>query len=56
MILVPPAANRHLARLRLALAAALWSEKTSTRYVITTDCVEIAVQPVTKVEIIGTAM
>lgn len=54
--LVPPAANRQRARLRLALAAALRSEKTSMRYVIMMDCVDTAVQPVTKVVMMGTAM
>ena len=53
--LVPPAANRHLAKFRLALAAADLSEKTSTRYVMMIDCVETAVQPVMNVEIMGIA-
>ena len=51
-----PAVNRHFARLRHALAAALGFEKTSTKYVITTDCAETAVYPVREVDTLWTRM
>jgi hypothetical protein len=53
--LVPSASNEHLAKFRLALAAALQSMYTLTKHIMTTDGIETAFHPVINIETIGTA-
>ena len=56
MKVVPPAATRQWAKFEPALAAVPRSENMSMRYVIIADCAETAVQPVMKVETVGTVI